>query len=518
MHRRRLLTGMTAFAAQAGLWNRMDAAAQTCGPVTPLPVRMPPTQVCVGNTEFALPDDFLNDTTSNSLNSRKICRAPGLSDITDIVLAYPGFGLNNPEQDLPVNYTVTAAVEYPIGTPPRQVFFNGAPSALIRAGRVLVRTDPLPVTIPAGAQFAVKTFASWTAGNFWLTSLTAAQMIGEWTERGTGLADHTLDNGPRIPTFNLCGFGPVVYGTLATPTAVVGLIGDSWGALTGDYTDPLTGYSGWGRAMRGAIPFINLAKGGDSAVNYFNRSEGRNLVLRNGITHCIWEMGGNDLFGGASVADLISNLRNAIGPFLDRGVKCHAMTLTPRATSTDGWITARNQRPMNMAVENVRLPYNAWLRANWASTGLSGIFDTARAIDPADAGIWGADFNAVAIANPCAGFATLSGGTVSAVASAAYNGNSSAGGPYPPGGRVFPCVVYPYPNTGGSGAAVNAVTDAVNPWVASYNIVNGGSGYTYPPMISSAGSWTGDGVHPNTRGWNEILNATGNIAPETFVL
>ena len=520
MHRRSLITGASALATFSWMRRAMGAATDACTPVASAQaVRRSLVQVCVGNSGFPLPDDFMNDTTSNSLNSRKICYAPTLSEITDIVLGYAGFGINAPEQDLPVNYTVKASVEYPLGTVPRQVFFGGLPAATVNAGRGMVRTDPLPITIPAGAKVAVKTYATWTAGNFWLTTWSAAQMIGAWTTRGTSLVDHTLDNAAQSTTSGQGGFGPIVYGTLNTAIASVAMIGDSWGSLTGDWADPSTGCNGWGRAMRGAIPFINLSKGGDSGTNYFNRPEGRNLVLRNGITHCIWEMGGNDLFAGNSIATMIGYLQTAINPFLDRGVKCFATTLTPRSTSTDGWLTTRNQKPTSLAIENVRIPYNTWLRSNWASIGLSGLFDPARAVDPGDAGIWGADAGAtLAIPFPCSGFATLSNGAVASVANATYNGNSSAGGPYPTGSQVFPCTVYTYPNTSGSGAVVNAVTDPTYPWISSYTVVSGGSGYKYPPMISTKGTWTTDGMHPNSRGWNEVLKVCGNIAPETFVL
>ena len=107
---------------------------------------------------------------------------------------------------------------------------------------------------------------------------------------------------------------------------------------------------------------------------------------------------------------------------------------------------------------------------------------------------------------------------MTSVANANYNWNVSAGGVYPSGSKTIPCVVYAYPNTGGAGASVSAVTDAANPWVVRYTVNSGGAGYTYPPMVSTVGNWTVDGVHPNTRGWNEILQACGNIAPETFTL
>jgi hypothetical protein len=523
MYRRGLFTGAAALAAMGALHRgagaQLVSAPSNCGVTTATQMRSPVIQVCVGNTQFALPDNVISDTTANSLNSRKLCFAPRMSDITDIVLAFVGFGLNNPEQDVPGGYTVKASVEYPLGTVPRQVFFGGLTSATIAPGRTLTRSDPLPMTIPAGAQFAVKTYAIWSPGNFWLTTWSAAQMVGEWTMRGTGVADHTLDNTPVATTSNIGGFAPIVYATLNSPTAAVGMIGDSIGSLTGDFVDTSIGHNGWGRAMRGMIPFINLAKSGDSFGNYFSRPEGRNLVLRNAITHCIMEMGGNDLFGGNSIGMMQSNIEAAVNPFLDRGVHCYAVTLTPRTGSTDGWLTAQNQTVLSPAAESVRVAYNTWLRANWTAIGLSGIFDIGRVADPGDTGKWNADAGAtVAVASPCAGFAKLSGGIVVSASTFSYNYNSSGGGAYPSGSKSIPCVTYAYPNTGGGGASLNAVTDPVNPWVDGFTVANGGAGYTYPPMISTQGNWTADGVHPNTRGWNEIIYVCGNIAPETFTL
>lgn len=482
--------------------------------------RQPLRQVLVGNTEFPLPDNIADDTTNNSLNSRKLCYAPSGSPITDIVLAYPGFGLVPPETDFPVSYTVKASVEYPIGTI-RQVFFAGATSATITPGRTLTRSDPLPIVIPAGAQFAVKTFATWTAGHFWLATDNASLLVGDWTTRGTGVADHTLDTTTLATTANFGGFAPLVYGTLQTPLSVVGLIGDSIGEDAGDWFEPATGHTSWGRGLRNAIPFVNLAKGGESWTNYDSRPEGRNLVLRDAITHLIWEMGGNDLFGGASSATLQSRLQSATAPFLARGIKCYAITLTPRSTSSDGWITAGNQAPTNAGVETVRKAYNTWLRTNWKAVGLSGFFDLAHACDPTDAGIWVSDPSATLIV-PSRGLVTLAAGAIASVANANYNGNSSAGTCVAAAAAV-PCVVYNYRNTPGSGGAINAVPDPTHPWFGSYTVVTPGAGYTYPPMVAPQGPFTPDGSHPNTRGWSEILSKCGTlgdfaIAPETFVL
>lgn len=483
----------------------------------------PTARVLVGNTHFPVPDNLIDDTTSNSLNSRKLCFAPASSDITDIVLGFPGFGFIVPETDFPVSYTVKASVEYPLASTPQQVFFSGATSVTVAPGRRVERSDPLPIHIPAGAQFAVKCYVTWSVGHFWLTTWTASRMVGEWTTRGTGVSDNTLNTTTLSTTSGLAGFGPIVYAAVRTPTPIVAIIGDSIGTATGDYVDTVVGHNGWGRAMRNEIPFINLCRSGDSYLaGYVLRPEGRNLILRDAFTHLIWEIGANDLYGGASAATLEANLQAGINPFLSRGIQCYAVTLTPRTTSTDNWITTANQTVTSAPVEAVRQTYNTWLRTNYASIGLSGYFDLAHAVDPSDTGKWGCDAGYTCL-SAASGAATLSGGAITSVGFFTYNGNSSVGS-FTAGGAAQPCVVYPFPGLPGSGATITCTPHSVNAWFASFTVSAGGSLYDYPPMIATKGSWTNDGVHPTTRGVAEIIYQCGGsiggsmIAPETFVL
>jgi hypothetical protein len=473
----------------------------------------------IGNTTMAVPDNSFNDTTSNSLNSRRLCWVPTASDVTDIVLAFPGFGLNAPEADLPGGYTVVAAsIEYPLGTPPSQVFFSGAASMTVTPGRVLIKSDPLPITIPAGSSFAVKCDLSWTPGNFWLNDLVACFMLGEWTARGTNLGSHSLDNTTVTSSSTTFGFAPVCYATPASPIACVGLIGDSIGQLAATWIDPNTGSNTWGQPMRGVLPFINLARSSDYSVSYFARHEGRNLVLRNGITHLIWEMGGNDLFDAVPLATMQTNLLTAIEPFIDRGVQCFAVTLTPRTSSTDGWISAANQTLVSTSNEATRQSYNAWLRSNWSRVGLAGFFDLAHAVDPGDTGKWSFDAGTtVAGAANAAGFPTLTSGVVTGINLASYAGTGSSTINFPPGGANVPLVIYPYPGTGGSGAAGVAVPDSTNPWINHFNVTSGGSGYTVPPLCCTSGPFTSDGAHPIYRGWIEAIYQMG-IGPQSFQL
>lgn len=474
----------------------------------------PEARWAVGNTAFPLVTTQFIDRQANSLNSRKLCHAPPGSGLSAVALGFPGFGVEREEQDLPAPYRVTASVEYPLGSPPKRVLFRGEASAVVTPGSTVLRSDPLPVTIPAGATFAVKVHAAWQ-GAFWLSVWTAAHAPGEWTARGRDLPDHTLDTEPQAATNPAVGFGPFVYAALDRPVPVVGVLGDSIGVSASDWPDPATGNASWGRAMRGVLPCLNLSKGGDTFRGYLARGAGRDRALDGAISDLILEYGSNDLFGGTPPDRLREELRQASAPFLKRGVRCYAVTILPRSLSADGWSGAKGQRLRNPKAEPVRVAYNDWLRGHWRELGLSGIFDIAHAIDPRDSGLWWYDGGLVgAPRRVAAGFATLAGGGVSAVAPARYSGAASTGEGYRPGSR-FGCIVQAYPGTQGGGARVSAEAGP-DGGIDRYGVVAPGAGYTYPPMVGVPGPWTGDGIHPNARGFDEMI-VRADIGPHAFL-
>jgi hypothetical protein len=227
-------------------------------------------------------------------------------------------------------------------------------------------------------------------------------------------------------------------------------------------------------------------------------------------------MGNNDLFGNSPADAMGRFLESATAPYRGRGVRCHAVTITPRSHSGDGWIGATNQQPSNAPAEQVRRDYNAWLRGHWKAAGLAGIFDIAHAVDPSDSGLWSFDPGATAAPHSVAGgFASVAGGRVTAIAPARYTDSASSGRGYLPGSRVA-CVVQNYPATPGSGAAAHAEIGA-DGRVGRFVVDAPGAGYEQPPMIGLAGPWTGDGVHPSARGFNEMIARAG-IGPNVFAL
>lgn len=456
-----------------------------------------------------IPDLLSTFPSTNTLNSRQLCIAPTSSGISDLVVTYPGFVLANPEADMPTAYTVTAAIEYPAGTF-TPVYVNGSRTLPVTPSRGIFKFDPCPISIPAGASFWVKSFASWTPGNMWLSKRGGGCFApGEWTHQGTSLTDQTLTSTVQ-PNDGTAGFGAHVLARFSKNIPVLGIIGDSVLEGSHDYGDPVSGALAVNRAMQGVIPVVNLARSADSAAVYLQRLEGRSLLLRDTITHLLMAYGRNDV-SGSGIATIQANFMKIITPFLNRGVKVYGWTVTPYTTSTDLWATTANQTIQSTGAETDRVALNAWLRANYSAIGMSGLIDAAHAIDPTDSGKWSTDG---AGDGGAIGFATLTSGSVSSVSYATYGDAETSAGTGFPVNTTLPCVVYPYPGDTGKGAAVNVTTDSSGT-AATYTVVSGGSGYKYPPMISPPGAWSFDGIHPSPRGYNEIFYRCG-VGPSLF--
>lgn len=457
-----------------------------------------------------------DDTTNNSLNSRMPCLAPMLSAIQDIVLSYPGWAMIPQEADYPSAYTVTAAIEYPVGTfwP---CYVNGSRTLTVPISHTESRFDPVAITIPAGATFYVKSWVTWTVGHFYLSpSLACATLATSWTKRGTDVADLTLDATTQTGTSSSFGFGPHVFGTLATPCATLGILGDSL-VPAGGFPDPvlLGSEHGWPvEAMLGKLPAVNLASSGSGITQSMLRQEGRQYVLRQSCTHILYGFIHNDMNnGGKTLAEAQALLRAGTAIYLNRGQKVFPVTCTHAGTSTNGFIDQINQGPLDAGINAQRIAFNNWLLANWQSEGFAGVFDWAHVTDPGDVGKWPSTGSAVV--NVARGNPTMSGRAIASVTVCVYQGQTARGSGYPVSTTV-PAFVIPYPDdTGTHGGVVTAQTDSGG-FVTGFTVVSGGD-YSMRPMICATGSYTTDGVHLTTLGRMQMIAQTG-LRPGLFTL
>lgn len=516
MNRRKLLSGAAALAAYAALPSARAAVVTPQGlQRRDIALKSGNTLVGVAGFQHASPDATDVDATNSSLNSRMVFYAPAQSAITDITLSFPGFAFENPEVDWPVaSYTVTATIEYPTNTF-TPVYSAGSRTLTVNAGRLKTSFYPAyGLVIPAGAQFFVRCFAQWTAGH-WMGTVSQSGLAGGFTNVGVGLSDLTSSTSTFSNNSTTGDFSAAVYGRLATAIPVLGILGTSHDVAVGDGPDPnFGGARGFARAMRGQIPIITVCKTGQQLSNYLSRTAGANVLLADACTHMIFDMQTNDIYAGASLATLQAQMPTALAPYLARGVKIWGTTVSPRTTSTDFFLTAANQTITSAGVNDaVRLAYNAWIRANYASLGMQGVIDIAHAVDPTDSSKWGFDASGASTngAANTRGIPTMSGGTVASVAVAFGSG----GGTYTLSANV-PCVIRNMPGDTGSGAVVHAVTNGAGA-VTSYVVDAPGSGYLYPPMISPVGKWTYDGIHFTSTGYDQVISQTG-LRPEMFSL
>jgi lysophospholipase L1-like esterase len=88
------------------------------------------------------------------------------------------------------------------------------------------------------------------------------------------------------------------------------------------------------------------------------------MTLLNGCTAAICEYGINDLYDlGNNDVVVRGNLLKVWIELSVRGMKVYQTTITPRSTSTDGWVTTANQTPQNATIVAWRTTVNDWIRA-----------------------------------------------------------------------------------------------------------------------------------------------------------
>jgi len=259
---------------------------------------------------------------------------------------------------------------------------------------------------------------------------------------------------------------------------------------------------------------LNTGRNSDSMALYMQRYDGRSAAFRDSITHLWMALGRNDC-GVGTLGAMKSNYAKIIDPFLARGIQVQGNTITPYSNSSDGWVSTAGQSVITSGNrEGIRLEFNAWLRANWRALGLMGLADWARVMDPTDSGKWG--FDPVGTGRSAQGFATLdANGAVSTCIMGSYLLTNNSGGQDYTANETIPCGVLTYPGATGGGAVITGTANGSG-LITRYSILTPGSGYSYPPMVSPFGSWTNDGIHPDSRGYDLII-AGCQMGPEMFV-
>lgn len=459
------------------------------GTIVPATVRNIASAVRVPGFNTAL---ALTNGTNTTQNGRAAFTNASGKDCSAPAIIYSGWYVCNSgacitEAVTPNNYTVTASLEYPAATMTQETW-SSSTSKVIAPGANTVG-DTMAVTIPAGAQFWVKTHVSVSSGEKWPTS--GALWTSELGEIGVGLADKTMSG--------------TISGTTAVlrPSAIVcstenkisiALLGDSIAAGAGDGNYDAAGNTGGiARGATSLAPMIAMAVSGTKLHDQIATGKltyRLDLLQKAGITHAITEWGVNDL-GVSSEATIEADMVTLWTALNGNGQKPVQTTTTTETTSTDSWQSVANQTVHSGAfsggASSVRSLINATTRTK--PPPLYDYIEIANATETAaDSGIFVAGSSYNAHLAPVDSWVVAAGSTTTVVKS---NSNRIANY-YKFGGAI----TFTSGVLSGTRATVASNDGSGNITLNSAlgSIPDAGTTFTAVPLSVA---FTNDGTHPN---------------------
>jgi lysophospholipase L1-like esterase len=358
------------------------------------------------------------------------------ADCTDLRLVY-GNWFNNGVTLTPIHLDVdgTAVVQIKasveIGSVIYRVTFGGSVTGTMDGGGMLV-SDPLPLDIDAGTVIYTRTFlAAGTTGWYYNKYSYVAGGSGGFITT----TDLTAPGSAAVADSSFSPqFAPItILGSSLTglPLPSVIIIGDSIGSGYGDapgtishqgrnITTPAIAGGGFiARALHGQIGAVQVAFPGDTVGDFItNQGHFRRMSFASIASTAIVEYGRNDLTTGDPVATIQANLVTLWTMCANRGMRVFQTTITPRTSSTDGWVSAGNQATTGNEANRTAL--NDWLRAGAplvsgvatavgtsgaltaGQTGhpLFGVFEVADLVETArNSGIWKAAAGSRSVSN-----------------------------------------------------------------------------------------------------------------------
>lgn len=293
-------------------------------------------------------------------------------------------------------YSFQKWVEYPQGTF-TPVLYSGVATAAMAAGGKQIASDPLAITIPAGATWWEHTVNVTGSATFISTIElpVAAATLGVLDSKYAFSTAPAHQSVGQASTFM---FGSaIISGTITGPAAAksVFIVGDSilWG--TGDVTaagakqgtgslDRTLDVAGIGHAKFsiGGMSASDLATivtaGSAQWVAYI-------AAIKAVCTHTIFEYGVNDFVLGQTLTQLQASAQTVVGAF--SGKINGLSTLSPRTTTTDGYATVANQTVKTDGQWSSAPSYNAAVRALPANFTFYVDFADA-CMTARDSGIW----------------------------------------------------------------------------------------------------------------------------------
>jgi hypothetical protein len=294
------------------------------------------------------------------------------ASVTSFQLVYACFA-GSPETALGADCTITAGVEFPVGTFAQQVMFGGSPTGTIINGSYIV-SDPISVPVANGATIRARQ---------WMHNTSALPISsGTWTNftnfgdttdcSASAQMDRTTDT--STPSFNCSGdvYYPVaIIGAITKPSPC--FLGDSIASGQNDTSDSSGDVGIVARSLGPNFGWSAFSVPGTSAANWNSGHTARAAIINAYCTDIISELGINDL-PTQTAAGTLALLQTVWGTF--PGKRVYQTTITPAATSTNNFTDCcANQTDLESG-KNAAL--NVLLFASPA--GLTSVFDVAASI------------------------------------------------------------------------------------------------------------------------------------------
>lgn len=272
------------------------------------------------------------------------------------------------------NITIKAALE--ISGVANPIFFSGSRTKVLAPGES-VWSDPMDLTIPASTQGFIRTYVSVVAGQTWCISRAASVSNGEGSNYASSITPgiDDVDNTGVIPGSGTSGYVYSASGCRALPAsrsiASVLIVGDSIAVGAGEIAagtfGDANGYTGFiERGLGSSVHWQTDDRSSDTTANFLAGVKRFSMFSGTSYTHAVCEYGTNDVYGsGLTFAQSCQILTNAWTKLRLYVPKVIQTTITPRTTSSDGWITTVNQTIVGAGTTNtVRTQVNDWLRDN----------------------------------------------------------------------------------------------------------------------------------------------------------
>lgn len=305
--------------------------------------------------------------------------------ITSLQLGFPNWrSYLNPESDQEfdnnVPVTVTASIEYPVGTF-TQVKWSGSSSTSVAPGAT-GWSDNVSVSIPDNTQFFVRIYMS-SSGQLPVVYSNQDVANGDLNQVGSDLT-----MGGTITNWSLGGTVAPYFLIGPTSSPAVAILGDSrtYQGSGGENGDP--GHMDGGEVARtiGAhFSYLNMAMSGEAASTFINSpSTAHRRSMLQYASDVVVAYGINDVNAYGESAATTENYLTQVYHLPEMSGKLIFQdTIYPTSSSTDGWTTVANQTTINPA-NTSRNAVNSWIRANTA--GITGFNEVSLAIEASPSG------------------------------------------------------------------------------------------------------------------------------------